>query len=93
MKYRQASGAVSYGTLSTRTHDAGVQVSERTVTISGANEAMIYSRRLKGILDDMLAANPILQKIHQGEAVAETDLKTLTSTIPSVHLDALNGFY
>lgn len=65
--------------------------------ISGASEAMLYRGRLKKILTDMLAANPILQKIHKGEPIAEPDLKTLTSTIltshPGVSLDVLNEFY
>jgi type I restriction enzyme R subunit len=58
---------------------------------------MIYRRRLKGILDKMLTDNPTLQKIHNGEAIGESDLKTLTSTIltthPGVSLDVLNEFY
>lgn len=45
----------------------------------------------------MLKANPILQKIHRGEPIAEPELKTLTSTIltshPGVSLDVLNEFY
>ena len=49
------------------------------------------------ILDKMLADNPILQKIHNGEPIAESDLKSLTSTIlttnPGVSLDVLNQFY
>lgn len=58
---------------------------------------MIYRRRLKDILDQMLVANPTLQKIHKGEPIAEPELKTLTSTIltshPSVSLEVLNEFY
>ena len=45
----------------------------------------------------MLAANPTLQKIRQGEPIAEPELKTLTSTIltshPGVSLEVLNEFY
>jgi type I restriction enzyme R subunit len=44
-----------------------------------------------------VAANPILQKIRNGEPIAEPELKTLTSTIltshPGVSLDVLNEFY
>lgn len=97
MKYRQTGTSEGYAMPATRTRDDGVQVAERKVVILGANEAMIYRRRLKTILDDMLAANPVLQKIHQGEAIADTELKTLTSTIltshPGVSLEVLNEFY
>lgn len=97
MKYRAPGQGTLYGTPGTRTADGGISVQERKVTIAGANEALIYRRRLKDILDDMLQANPILQKIHRGEPIAEPELKTLTSTIltshPGVSLDVLNEFY
>ncbi|WP_314018599.1 type I restriction endonuclease subunit R [Stutzerimonas degradans] len=97
MKYRQTTGGGGYAMPSTTTGDGGVQVGVREVKIAGANEAMIYRRRLKDILDGMLAANPTLQKIHKGEPIAEAELKTLTSTIltshPGVSLEVLNEFY
>ena len=97
MKYRQTGSGGGYAMPSTRTSDDGLQVSEREVKIAGANEAMMYRRRLKDVLDGMLAANPTLQKIHQGEPIAESELKTLTSTIltshPGVSLEVLNEFY
>ena len=97
MKYRQTGSGGGYAMPSTRTGDDGLQVNEREVKIAGGNEAMIYRRRLKDILAGMLAANPTLQKIHKGEPIAETELKTLTSTIltshPGVSLDVLNEFY
>ncbi len=97
MKYRQTTGGGGYAMPSTTTGDGGVQVGVREVKIAGANEAMIYRRRLKDILDSMLAANPTLQKIHKGEPIAEAELKTLTSTIltshPGVSLEVLNEFY
>jgi type I restriction enzyme R subunit len=97
MKYRQTGSGGGYAMPSTSTGDDGLQVNEREVKIAGGNEAMIYRRRLKDILAGMLAANPTLQKIHKGEPIAETELKTLTSTIltshPGVSLDVLNEFY
>lgn len=97
MKYRQTGSTGGYAMPSTSTGDDGVQVNERKVVIAGASEAMIYRRRLKDILAGMLAANPTLQKIHKGEPIAETELKTLTSTIltshPGVSLEVLNEFY
>src|SRR5690606_27858274 len=97
MKYRQTGSGGVFALPSTRTGDTGIQESERRVTIAGANEAMLYRRRLKGILEQMIAANPTLQKIHKGEPIAEAELKTLTSTIltshPGVSLDVLNDFY
>jgi type I restriction enzyme R subunit len=97
MKYRHSGGGGVYATPSTKTNDTGVKDFEREVKIAGANEAMIYRRRLKIILDNMIAVNPTLQKIRQGEAIAELELKTLTSTIltshPGVSLEVLNEFY
>ena len=97
MKYRQVVGGGLYAMPATKTGDSGLHVAEREVTYAGANEAMIYRRRLKGILDQMVAANPTLQKIRAGELIAESELKTLTSTIltshPGVSLDVLNEFY
>src|SRR5690606_17822728 len=97
MKFRQSGAGPGYGISSTRTGDDNIKVREREVQIAGANEAMIYRRRLKGILDGMLAANPTLQKIRQGQPIAESELKTLTSTIltshPGVSLEVLNEFY
>ena len=97
MKYRQSGTGPGYDIGSTRTRDGNIQNNERQVYIAGANEAMIYRRRLKDILDAMLAANPTLQKIRQGEPIAEPELKTLTSTIltshPGVSLEVLNEFY
>jgi type I restriction enzyme, R subunit len=97
MKYRQPATGPGYETNTTRTSDGGVQELERELKIAGASEAMIYRRRLKGILDQMVAANPTLQKIRKGEAIAEAELKTLASTIltshPGVSLEVLNEFY
>ena len=97
MKYRKSGEGPTYTTPGTRTADGGVQEAERQIKIAGANEAMIYRRRLKDILDGMLAANPTLQKIHKGEPIAEQELSSLTSTIltthPGVSLQVLNEFY
>lgn len=97
MKYRQQLTGPGYETSTTRTGDSGVQETMREVKIAGANEAMIYRRRLKDILDQMVNANPTLQKIRRGEPIAELELKTLTSTIltshPGVSLELLNEFY
>lgn len=97
MKYRRVDVGPGYDIPTTRTGDGGVIEEERTTYMVGASEALIYRRRLKRILDDMLAANPTLQKIHQGQSIAEHELKTLTSTIltshPGVSLEVLNEFY
>lgn len=97
MKYRQAGGNDIYATPSTTTNDGEVRETERIVKIAGANEAMIYRRRLKAILDEMVSANPILKKIHDGQPVNEAELQSLTSTIltshPGVNLQTLNDFY
>jgi len=97
MKYRRQQTTPGYGTGTTRTGDSGVKEAEREVKIAGANEAMIYRRRLKEILDQMITANPILRKIRNGEPIIEAELKTLTSSIltshPGVNLEVLNEFY
>lgn len=97
MKYRKTQSGGMYTTPTTKTEDGEVQEAERKVVIAGASEAMIYRRRLKSILDEMVAANPILQKIRQGELIQESELQTLTSTIltahPGVSLTVLNEFY
>src|SRR5690606_23431748 len=97
MKYRQQKTGPGYETGTTSTGDSGVLDGVREVKIAGANEAMLYRRRLKDILDNMVAANPTLQKIRKGEPIAEHDLKSLTSAIltshPGVSLDVLNEFY
>lgn len=97
MKYRQQQIGPGYETPSTSTADGDVQNKDRKVIIAGADEAMMYRRRVKSILDEMLVANPILQKIYKNEFIEESELKTLTSTIltshPGVSLDVLNEFY
>jgi type I restriction enzyme R subunit len=97
MKYRQAGGTDIYATPSTTTNDGKVRETDRVVKIAGANEAMIYRRRLKAILDEMVSANPTLKKIHDGQPVNKAELQSLTSTIltshPGVNLQTLNYFY
>ncbi len=97
MKYRQSGGGVAYGTPTTRTADGHVVDTVREVKIAGANEALQYRRRLKQVLDEMIADNPILQKLRDGQPIASTELHTLTSTIltshPGVNLEILNAFY
>ena len=97
MKYRQQAAGPGYDTASTRTSDSGVHEAEREVKIAGADEALLYRRRLKAILEQMIAANPTLQKIRKGEPIAEHELQSLTSTIltshPGVSLEVLNEFY
>ncbi|MEP0357405.1 DEAD/DEAH box helicase family protein [Paraglaciecola sp.] len=97
MKYKKPKTGPSDYTPVTKTIDGEIHEFEREVKISGADEAMIYRRRLKSILDSMVAANPILKKIHDGEPVNKNELKTLTSTIltahPGVSLETLNEFY
>jgi type I restriction enzyme R subunit len=97
MKYKRPPVGPGEYTPVTKTEDGDVHTSVREVQIVGADEAMIYRRRLKAILDDMIAANPTLKKIRQGETVDDAELQTLTSTIlsshPGVSLEVLNEFY
>lgn len=97
MKFRQSDTSGGYDPLKTRTQDGGVRSDERKHTLFSKDEISIYRRRAKELLDNLVATNPILQKIKAHEAVSEDDLKNLTSTIltthPTVSLDALNEFY
>ncbi len=97
MKYRRGGGEPGEGTQTTGTKDGAIKDIVRAVYISGEAEALQYRRRLKTILDDMLASNPVLQKIYNDEPYQLDELKTLTSTIltsnPGVNLEILNQFY
>lgn len=97
MKYRQTETGLSYQTPTTSTADKDVRDEERVVKIAGADAALLYRRRLKTILESMIASNPVLQKIRQHQPIAEAELKTLSSTIltthPGVSLEVLNEFY
>ncbi|MEI8650423.1 hypothetical protein P4S73_25155 [Paraglaciecola sp. Hal342] len=68
-----------------QTIDGKIHESDREAKIIGANEVLVYRRRLKGILDEMISANPTLQKIHDGQPVNESELQSLTSTILTSH--------
>jgi type I restriction enzyme, R subunit len=96
MKYRQSGGGYAI-TSSTTTQDGKVQQQEREYKVLGSDEVLMYRRRVKEILDNMVQANPTLQKIKQGQAIEEQELSSLTSTIltshPGVSLDVLNDFY
>lgn len=96
MKYQQGGGETEY-TPTTSTQDGKVQQQDRPYKVLGADEALIYRRRVKEILDGMIQANPTLQKIQQGQAVLEHELTSLTSAIltthPGVSLEVLNEFY
>lgn len=97
MKYWKPGVTGPYTMPSTKTIDGKIHESDREAKIIGANEVLVYRRRLKGILDEMISANPTLQKIHDGQPVNESELQSLTSTIltshPGVNLEVLNDFY
>ncbi|MGF1748479.1 DEAD/DEAH box helicase family protein [Vibrio cionasavignyae] len=87
-----------YDTIQTTTAEDGeIREKDRVVMIGDDSEAMVYRKRLKDILENMLASNPVLQKLHQNQPVTEDELKSLTSTIltqhPGVDANALNAFY
>ena len=96
MKYRQSTKNPEY-TKATSTQDGKIQQQERPYKVLGADEALIYRRRVKEILDGMIQANPTLQKIQQGQVVHPHELTSLTSAIltthPGVSLEVLNEFY
>lgn len=97
MKYRQTQSGPGYETSVTKTGDREVREKDHELKIAGASETLVYRRRLKDILEKMVASNLTLQKIRQGEEIAESELKSLASTIltahPGVSLEVLNEFY
>ncbi|MEZ9936048.1 DEAD/DEAH box helicase family protein [Vibrio breoganii] len=97
MKYKKKENTVYDDIQTTTAEDGDVIKSDRIVVIGDDNEAMVYRKRLKTILETMLVNNPVLQKIHNNQAVTEQELKSLTSTIltqhPGVDANALNAFY
>ena len=97
MKYRKSHNSSLYGTSATSTKDSDVVEIEREIYLAGENEALEYRKRLKAVLDEMINANPVLQKIRNGEAIAKTEMEQLTSTIltsyPGLNLVVLNEFY
>ncbi|MCZ2722399.1 DEAD/DEAH box helicase family protein [Marinomonas sp. 15G1-11] len=97
MKFRQSESTAGKDPLKTRTQDGKVVTEVREHKLYNKDEVSVYRRRAKELLDNLVATNPILQKIKAHEAVSEDDLKNLTSTIltthPTVSLDTLNAFY
>lgn len=97
MKYRQLRTHPGYLMPTTKAGDTNIREEERKVTVTGANEALLYRRRLQEVLAEMLQDNPCLQKIHQGKPVNPTELQQLTSTLLTSHsgvdLNVLNEFY
>ena len=82
----------------TTTSDDGVVIDkERNNVLSSETEALQYRRRLKEILDKMIATSPVLQKIRQDKPVQPAEIDSLASAIltenPGVDLKVLNEFY
>lgn len=98
MQYKQSGNTVggAWATPKTSTEDGTVQTVEKEVKFSN-NEAMLYRKKLKEILDQMIESNSVLQKIRQQQPVEEAELQMLTSTIlsahPNIEIDILNKFY
>lgn len=96
MKYRQSSIEPEY-TPATSTQDGKVQQTERPFKIPDADQVFMIRKRAKEVLEQMVQANPTLQKIQQGQAVLAHELTSLTSAIltshPGVSLEVLNEFY
>ncbi len=97
MKYKKSSTVEYFSTPSTSTADTNQICEERVVVIGSNSDAVAYRKRLKDILEQMLATDPVLQKLHRNEAVTQDELTSLTSTIltqhPGVDANALNAFY
>ena len=98
MQFKQAGNTVggAWATPTTTTQDGEVQSIEKDIKLSN-NEAMLYRKKLKEILDQMIESNTVLQKIRQQQPVKEGELQMLTSTVlsehPNIEIDVLNKFY
>ena len=96
MKYKKRGTGGGFDVPSTSTFDDGALIREHVVSIL-PTDAQAYRQRLKDILNNMLAQNPVLQKIHHNQPVTEDELMTLTSTVltqyPGVDPQVLNEFY
>ncbi|MFV5629004.1 DEAD/DEAH box helicase family protein [Acinetobacter oleivorans] len=97
MKYKRNSGSgKGWATPTTTANDGETTtlVSEIKLT---SNDVIVYKRRIKEVLDEMVAKNSILQKIRKQETVDISEMIMLTSTIlsshPNIHIDVLNDFY
>lgn len=89
--------------------DSGSSTEFRFIKIRSVNKESAESQRLamanvlsglslsKKLLDEMVAANPVLQKIRNDQPVTRQELTQLCATIltqsPNVDLDVLNEFY
>ena len=62
MKYKQGQGAgQGWETPTTTTGDGGATTHVIEVKLTN-NEVMVYKRRVKEVLDEMVENNPVLQK-------------------------------
>jgi len=98
MKYRQTVTGPGAGVSTTGVKEEGeIYKAERNTSLMNQTEALQYRRRIKTILDEMLANNPVLKKIHSNQPVTPVELDSLTSTIltqhPGVDLAVLNDFW
>ncbi|GAM73631.1 type I restriction-modification system [Vibrio ishigakensis] len=85
MKFKKKEVTPYDAIQTTKAEDGEVRETDRVVVIGDETEAMVYRKRLKDILEKMLSDNPVLQKIHNNEAVTEDELKSLTSSILTQH--------
>lgn len=97
MKFKKPKVTPHGQALKTQIEDGEYKTLERTVVLGDDNEAMAYKKRIKGILQDMLETNEVLQKIRNQQAVTEQELTSLSSAIltahPGVDLNVLNSYY
>lgn len=97
MKYKQNAPQPGEGVGTTAVKDGDVKEGDYKNKLSSQTEAMQYRRRLKNILNDMIAENTILQKIREHKPVKEEEITALVSSIitqnPGVDLKVLNEFY
>ena len=97
MKYKQKPRPPERVDETTTSDDGVVIDKERNNVLSSETEALQYRRRLKEILDKMIATSPVLQKIRQDKPVQPAELDSLASAIltenPGVDLKVLNEFY
>lgn len=98
MKYRQprTSDRLPAKIIDVAEDPAGLQSREHKPKLEGL-EFVAYRQRVEGVLNQLFAHNPTLQRIKAGQPVSEADLKALVSLVlsqdPNLDLNDLVDYY
>lgn len=83
-------------TIDIKEDQQGVEIGKRSSMLKSV-DMKVYEKEVTETLTQLFDSNPILQKIRKGEAVDQTELKTLTALVltqnANVDLNTLSSFY